>query len=59
MSHPSTEGVLQGFMAFAEFAAGDWPFKGRKMPKNPHAKETPEHAEWQRGYDGALTEWFA
>lgn len=60
---PSTATVadakLTGFLTFAEFASGDWPFKGRKTPKNPHAKDTAEHADWQQGYDGALTEWFA
>lgn len=51
--------VSTGFLAFAEFASGDWPFKGRKTPKNPFAKDTAERADWQRGYDAALTEWFS
>lgn len=51
--------VGMGYLAFTEFASGDWPFKGRKTPKNPHAKGTPEHSEWQRGYDAALVSWFA
>jgi hypothetical protein len=54
-----TDHCAAGFVAFAEFASGDWPFKGRKQPKNPHEKDTVESAEWQRGYDGALTEWYA
>lgn len=55
----STDWTAQGFIAFVQFACGDWPFKGRKTPKNPHAKGTPEHAEWQTGYDAALLEWFS
>jgi hypothetical protein len=51
--------VGMGFLAFAEFAAGDWPFKGRKTPKNPYQKDCADHALWQRGYDDALNEWFA
>lgn len=51
--------LLSGYLAFVEFASGDWPFVGRKQPKNPHARDTAEHADWQRGYDAAQTEWFA
>jgi hypothetical protein len=53
------DGFLTGLLTFKEFASGDWPFKGRKTPKNPHDKGTPEHADWQRGYDAALVEWFS
>lgn len=51
--------VGMGFLAFAEFASGDWPFTGRKVPTNPYARDTGDHAEWRRGYDAALLEWFS
>lgn len=54
-----TNTVLEGFLAFVQFASGPWPFKGRKAPKNPYPKDTAEHGAWLRGYDGAFYEWNA
>ena len=56
---PIAAATLEGFLEFAVFASGDWPFKGRKTPRNPHPKGTEEHTAWQRGYDGHVAEWFA
>ena len=48
----------EGAAAFRKFADGAWPFRGKPTPKNPHDKGTEGRADWQRGYDSALTQWF-
>lgn len=50
--------TLKGTQAFNEFASGEFPFRGKKTPKNPHPKNTDLHKAWQDGYDAALAAWF-
>lgn len=47
---------LNGETAFRKFL--DARFAWGTDPKNPHAKGTLQHADWQRDYDRAVTQFF-